>query len=99
MLDRQLKAHGQTIKLRKTNTAAGQIEVLGFVRGYKPDEVVGIISAGDTKIVCSPKGLDPASLPATNGFAVVQGTPRRIISATPFYIGGELVRMELQVCG
>lgn len=98
-LDAQLAEHGQDAQLRRTNTAVGQITVRAFVRGYKAEEVVGIISAGDTKIVISPTGLGAFGIPPANGFVVLDGSPRRIISATPFKLGGELVRVELQVRG
>ena len=100
MLDDQLAEHGQTVTLRKGNTAVGQVEVKGFVRGFKPDEIVGIIQAGDTKITISPKGIETFGIPPVAGYVLVgDRAPQRIVSATPFYIGGELVRVDLQVKG
>lgn len=99
MLERQLTAHGQDIVVRKTNSATDQVTVRAKVRFYKPDEVVGIIVAGDSKIVISPTGLESFGVPPSNGFVVVDGAPRRIIAANPIHIAGELVRIDLQVRG
>jgi hypothetical protein len=69
------------------------------VRFYKPTEVVGIIEAGDSLIVVSPTGLETFGLPTSNGYVVVNGSPRRIIAPNPIYVGGTLVRIDLQVRG
>jgi len=98
-LDAALERRGTAIQLRKTNSAAGQVTVPAKWRGYKPDEVMGIILAGDTKVILSPTGLETFGIPPQNGYAVVGGVPRRIIVPTPIYDGGVLVRIELTVRG
>lgn len=98
-LDAALAAVGQDVLLRKTNTAVGQLAARARVRGYKPDEIVGLIGAGDTKIVISPTGLEAFGIPPANGFVVVNGVPRRIMMPNPIYVGGTLVRIDLQVRG
>ncbi|MBB4653011.1 hypothetical protein GGQ99_004795 [Aminobacter niigataensis] len=98
-LDAALLEAGSTIQLRKTNTAVGQISVRARVRFYKPDEIVGIIQQGDSKVVLSPTGLGAFGVPPQNGFVVVDGAPRRIVSANPIEIVDTLVRIELQVRG
>ncbi|MER8762889.1 hypothetical protein [Mesorhizobium sp. M0968] len=98
-LDDALARRGQDVKLRKTNTAVGQVTVRAKVRFYKPDEIAGIITAGDSKIILSPTGLDAFGVPPANGFVVVDGSPRRIIVPNPIMSGGVLVRIELQVRG
>jgi hypothetical protein len=80
------------------------------VTGYKPEQLVGSIVQGDTLAVLSPTQITLAGW--TNGVAsgdtrvpnsanrlLVQGTPRTIKAATPFYVAGELVRIELQIRG
>lgn len=96
-LDAQLLMHGEDVKVRASNTATGEAAVRAFVRGYKPQELIGIVEQGDTKIIASPTDL--AAVPAQNGFVVVAGTPRRIISAHGIRLAGELVRVEIQVRG
>lgn len=98
-LDAALLEAGSTIQLRKTNTAVGQISVRARVRFYKPDEIVGIIQQGDSKVVLSPTGLEVFGVPPQNGFVVVDGAPRRIIAPNPIRIQDTLVRIELQVRG
>lgn len=98
-LDADLARRGRDIILRKSNTATGQITVKAKVRGYRPDEVTGIIVAGDSKVIISATGLETFGVPPSNGFAVWDGVPRRIIVPTPIYDGNTLVRVELQVRG
>ena len=98
-LDAALSRRGTTIQLRKTNTATGQISVLAKWRGYKPDELTGIIQQGDSKVIISPTGLDAFGIPPQNGYVVIDNAPRRIIAPNPIYDGGVLVRIELQVRG
>lgn len=98
-LDAALRRRGTTVQLRKANTHVGQLDVLAKWRGYKPDEIAGIIQQGDTKVVISPTGLDAFGVPPQNGYVVLTGIPRRIVSANPIYDGGVLVRIELQVRG
>ncbi|MBN9235099.1 MULTISPECIES: hypothetical protein [Phyllobacteriaceae] len=98
-LDAALARRGTSIQLRKTNSATGQVTVPAKWRGYLPQEVIGIIQAGDTKVIVSPTGLEAFGIPPQNGFAVLAGIPRRIIAPTPIYDGGVLVRIELAVRG
>ncbi|MBR2689170.1 MAG: hypothetical protein IKE42_15060 [Aquamicrobium sp.] len=98
-LDAALARRGTSIHLRKTNSAVGQVTVPAKWRGYKPDEVMGIIRAGDTKIVVSPTGLATFGIPPQNGYAVIDGAPRLIVVPLPIYDGGVLVRIELTVRG
>jgi hypothetical protein len=98
-LDAALARVGQDVILRKMNSTTGQLTVRARVRFYKPDEIAGIIQQGDSKVVLSPTGLGDFGVPPQNGYVVVNGTPRRIISPNPIYVGGTLVRIELQVRG
>lgn len=98
-LDAALARRGTTVQLRKTNTHVGQVSVPAKWIGYKPDEIAGIIQQGDTKVILSPTGLESFGVPPQNGYVVLAGVPRRIISANPIYDGGVLVRIELQVRG
>jgi hypothetical protein len=98
-LDAALARRGTSVQLRKTNTHVGQVTVLAKWRGYKPDEIAGIIQQGDSKVIISPTGLDAFGIPPQNGYVVISNVPRRIIAPTPIYDGGVLVRIELQVRG
>lgn len=98
-LDAALLRVGSTVKVRKTNTAVGQVEVRARVRFYKPDEIAGIIQQGDSKVVLSPTGLESFGVPPQNGFVVVDGSPRRIISTNAIRVADVLVRIEAQVRG
>lgn len=99
-LDRQLFAHGEDAILRRTGEADLPCRIL--VRGYDPDEMGPGIKQGDSKVVMSPTEATLAgwSLPIVSGdHVVIQGTARRIEAAAPKYLGGQLVRIDLQVRG
>lgn len=98
-LDAAIARRGQTVTLRKTNTAVGQVTVGGHVRNFKPDEIVGIIQQGDTNVIVSPTGLETFGVPPINGFVVIDGVPRRIVGVTPMKSANTLVRIEIQVSG
>ncbi|WP_455296501.1 hypothetical protein [Brucella pituitosa] len=56
-LQRQLARHGQNVDLRKVvngQQSAVVIAQRAFVRGYKPDELVGPIQQGDKSVVVLP---------------------------------------------
>lgn len=100
MLDRKLADHGEDISLR--HMAGGAVASTetprAFVRGYKPDEVVGAIQQGDGKITISPTGL--AAAPKVNDKAVVGGTKVRNVQAVEeIRLAGVVVRYNLQVRG
>ena len=100
MLDRQLADHGEDITLR--HMAGGAISSTetprAFVRGYKPDEVVGAIQQGDGKVTISPSGL--VSAPKFNDKVVIGGTKVRNVQAVEeIRLAGVVVRYNLQVRG
>ena len=86
-LERQLTRHGQNVDLRKM--AGGVIEseakgVRAFVRGFKPDELVGPILQGDRNIVL---------LPDAPALALKKGDKIVIIGAVTNIESAEIVRM------
>ena len=100
MLDRQLADHGEDVALRhmSAGTAASSETVRAFVRGYKPDEVVGAIQQGDGKVTISPTGL--AAAPKFNDKTVIGGSKVRNIQAVEeIRLAGVVVRYNLQVRG
>ena len=100
MLDRQLAAHGEVVGLRHmTSGAATSTEtLLAFVRGYKPDEVVGAIQQGDGKVTLSPTGL--SLLPKFNDKIVVGDMKVRNVQAVEeVRLAGVVVRYNIQVRG
>ena len=100
MLDRQLADHGEDVSLRHmTGGAIASSEtVRAFVRGYKPDEVVGAIQQGDGKITISPTGL---ALPPKANDKTVIGTVkvRNVQGVEEIRLAGVVVRYNLQVRG
>ena len=97
MLDRQLTAHGEDIGLRHmaAGAATSSETVRAFVRGYKPDEVIGAIQQGDGKVTISPTGL--VSPPKFNDKAVIGGSKvRNIQSVEEVRLAGVVVHYNLQ---
>jgi hypothetical protein len=104
-LDRALGIAGENITLRRTTgTALIPLDVAcrAVVRGYQPHQLVGTIIQGDSQVILSPSEMKRRQWtwpPRKNDKAVIAGKVRNIEAAAPIYMGGELVRIELQVRG
>jgi len=99
-LDAQLAEHGQDIILRKGNTVTGQKTVRAFVRGYSPDELVGLIKQGDKKVSISATGLSGFGEPAEIVAAFFDGKHRTVQGEPEIIrIGAALVRVNMTVRG
>lgn len=86
-----------------------------FVRGYGPDELTGTIAQGDSLVILSPTEIEANDWPGPNSSAtpdtsdrrvprkgdkvVIAGRVRNVEAPAPIYLGGELVRINLQVRG
>jgi hypothetical protein len=101
MLDRRLKKHGEDIGLRHiVSGAVGSTEtVRAFVRGYKPQDVVGDIQQGDGYVILSPTGL--GSPPKQNDKVVIGGARVRNVQSAPeeVRLNGVVVRYNMQIRG
>ncbi|MDF2809321.1 MAG: hypothetical protein K0S56_352 [Microvirga sp.] len=110
-LDKQLRRHGQDAVLRRSTwsgTTKNSVDVTVRItlRGYAPDELVGGITQGDSEVVMSPTQINAAGWPSgapeppkAGDTLVSAGRARAVIAAEPIYLGGELVRIDLQVRG
>lgn len=106
-LDRQIAEHGQDVTLRRAvqNEDAIERDARAFVRGYRPDELVGGIQQGDTQVTISPTSL-PQEFADTdadrlrrNDRIVIDGRRRNIEFANPVRMNGVLVRINCLVRG
>ena len=99
-LARQLARHGQNVDLRKMAGGVIKSETKGvraFVRGFKPDELVGAIQQGDRNIVLLP---DAPALPLGKGDKIViAGTVTNIESAEIVRMADMPVRVNVRVRG
>lgn len=105
-LDRALDAAGEDIVLRRTTGTKPAIPfdvgVRASVRDYQPAELVGGVVQGDSRVIVSPTEMKRRQWcwpPRVNDKAVIQGKVRNVTAATPIYVNGELVRIELSVRG
>ncbi|UVV66527.1 hypothetical protein [Brucella anthropi] len=99
-LERQLSRHGQNVDLRKMAGGVIESEAKGgraFVRGFKPDELVGAIQQGDRNIVLLPDA--PALALKKGDKIVVAGTVTNIESAEIVRMADIPVRVNLRVRG
>lgn len=95
MLDRQLAEHGQAIAFRRGTTERSSV---GFVRGYKPEQLVGLITQQDREVVVSPSSLGTFRPREDDDFAIIAGGRLgKVLSAEPIHIGSTLVRWNIRV--
>ena len=103
-LNRQIAKKGQPVQFQRTvvNASPIVIETRAFVRGYRPNELVGGITQADSQAILSPDdfvaaGLDP--LPRKGDKLVIAGRLRIIEVANLTRVGTEVVRLDLRVIG
>jgi hypothetical protein len=94
-LDRQMAAHGQAIAFRR---GATEQAATGFVRGYKADQLVGLITQQDREVIVSPSSLGSFQPRENDDFAIT-AEPRlgKVMAAEAIHIGTTLVRWNLRV--
>ncbi|AKR57127.1 hypothetical protein XM25_15260 [Devosia sp. H5989] len=97
MLDRQIAAHGQPIALRRGKSGSQQHNARGFVRGYRPEELVGLVQQADRGVVLSPSGLAGFGLPQAGDEFSSQGRRGTVEDVEPIHIGETLVRVNMRV--
>lgn len=94
MLDRQLVDHGQPVAFRRGT--APQVSSRGFVRGYKPEELVGMVEQADRHVILSPTDLG-AFVPGDNDDVAIAGRQGKVMDVEPVQIGATVVRFNLRV--
>ena len=95
-LDAQLAEHGQVVSFRRG--AGAQHNARGFVRGYKPEQVVGLISELDLSVVLSPSSLGAYGIPKAGDSASTAGQGGVVQPGVqPVHMNGELVRINLRI--
>ncbi len=110
-LNRQLALHGQHAVLRRstwvgTTKTNFDVAIRITLRGYRPEELLGGITQGDSQVVLGPTEIAAAGwpggmvdVPHAGDQIIAAGRARSIIASAPIYLGGELVRLDLQVRG
>ena len=95
MLDRQLSAHGQAIAFGR---GPAEQSAVGFVRGYKAEQLVGLITQQDREVIVSPSSLGSFQPRENDDFAVTAG-PKvgKVMAAEAIHVGTTLVRWNLRV--
>lgn len=93
-LDRQLSAHGSAVFFARQS--APQQEARAFVRGYKSEELVGLITQADQKLIVSPTSL-AGFVPKKKDRTTVDGAPGTVEDVDPVEIDGVVVRFNIRV--
>lgn len=96
MLDRQIAAHGQEVSFRKADGSATLV-ARGFIRGYKPDQLVGLIQEGDRQVVLSPSDLGAFGAPANQDLVSINDEVGTVQSVSQTHINDTLVRLDVRV--
>lgn len=115
-LNRQLRLHGQNATLRRyvgtgPSRTASDVTVRVRLDAYRPEELVGGVIQGDSRVILSPSQIIAAywggtlvdgtdgRVPVKGDHLIVAGRARIVQAPMPFYMDGQLVRIELQVRG
>lgn len=98
-LDQALTKAGQDVIL--VSLPSTEKTVRASVRGYRPEELTGVIVQGDREVVISPTGLVGTVFvdPETIEKVVIAGRRTNVEGMEPVYLAGVLVRVNLQVRG
>lgn len=92
-LDRQITAHGQSIAFKRG--ATGQA-ARGFVRGLKPEQLVGLLTQANRMVTVSPTTL-ASYIPKKDDEFATLGSLGTVVAAEPIYIGTTIVRWNITV--
>lgn len=98
MLDAQIGRNGQTVKFKR---GTGPVTTMrGFVRGFKPQELVGTLKQGDRSIILSPTVLGVFGIPQDQDkVAFLAGGSATVQSVEKIHMDDVLVRINLVVRG
>jgi hypothetical protein len=91
---------GEPVLLRRTGQR--DIEATAVIRAGSGAELIGSIEQQDKIAVIGAQEVlasDWGSLPRRGDFLVIQGKSNSIDTVSPFYVSGELVRVEILVRG
>lgn len=92
-LDRQIATHGQSVSFKRGATIRA---ATGFVRGLKPEQLVGMLTQRDRSVVVSPSSLG-SYVPRADDEFLTNGALGKVKAAEPIHIGSTVVRWNLTV--
>ncbi|MBF0561755.1 MAG: hypothetical protein HQL37_06970 [Alphaproteobacteria bacterium] len=114
-LDRALAANGEPVRLQRitgSQQTAFECACRAKVSSYQPVELIAGITQTDVRLIIGPTEINRAQwtgsappgqdrrLPLISIDRVfVRGKTRTVAACNPFYLDGELVRIELRVTG
>lgn len=94
-LDYAIATTGQAIALRRGSTE--QVSV-GVVRGYKADQLVGLVTQQDREVIVSPSSLGSFQPRENDDVIITAGSKLgKVMAAEAIHMGASLVRWNLRV--
>lgn len=92
-LDAQIAKHGTSVSFRRgTGTPVAS---RGVVRGYKPEQLVGLIQQADRNLIVSPSSLG-TFVPTANDQVAMSGTLGTVQAAEPIRQDGVVIRWNIR---
>lgn len=101
-LDRQVAAHGETVRLSSLGNGSPEADCRAFVRRYDHTELIGSVMQGDRRVIVSPTALAAISwpVPAEGHRMRIGGRWYRIMAEPEQIVMADvLVRVVAQVRG
>lgn len=92
-LDRQIATHGQSIAFKRGTV--GQ-NARGFVRGYKPEQLVGLTAQNSRQVIVSPTTLG-SYVPKKDDTFGTGGAQGTVVFAEPIHMDATIVRWNITV--
>lgn len=95
-----IKKEGEPVVLRRP--PAPPLNLIGFVRGYKPDELTGAIDQGDREVRISDVEIAAAGWPGPprkGDLLLIDGKPTAVQSCSSPKLRGRVAMHILQVRG
>ena len=96
MLDRQLARHGEDILVMRGD---GEKGMRAIVRGYKPNELVGLLRQGDRSVVVSPSDFGAFGAPEAHDKVSIGEAIVTVIASDVVRLANVVVRANLVVRG
>lgn len=93
-LDRQIAAHGQSVSFKRSTS---RLDARGFVREFKPEQLVGLITQQDRKVILSPSVLGTYGVPKAQDDVNIAGQIGKVQSVGMTHLNDVLVRLEIRV--
>lgn len=104
-IEAEVTTYGQQVVLRRltgTGLTPTDVTLFAVVRGYQPQDLVGMIAEGDRRVIMGNKAIVAASWPGPpkrDDQIVIDGKSTNIIACASITLDGDIARHDIQVRG